>query len=67
MNRLRSALWPPLFNAPADPWMVARLAADPLPYAAAGATWWLPEFVPGVRLDTVRGVLRGGPASPGGG
>ncbi|WP_199432102.1 LLM class flavin-dependent oxidoreductase [Qaidamihabitans albus] len=41
--------------------------ADPLPYAAAGATWWLPEFPPGVPLDTVRGVLRDGPASPGGG
>jgi alkanesulfonate monooxygenase SsuD/methylene tetrahydromethanopterin reductase-like flavin-dependent oxidoreductase (luciferase family) len=40
--------------------------ADPLPYAAAGATWWLPEFEPGVPLDTVRGVLRDGPASPGG-
>ncbi|MGW4408622.1 LLM class flavin-dependent oxidoreductase [Nonomuraea sp. NPDC004702] len=34
---------------------------DPLPYAAAGATWWLTEFDPGVRLDTVRGVLRDGP------
>lgn len=40
--------------------------ADPLPYAAVGATWWLPEFPPGVPLDTVRGVLRDGPASPGG-
>ncbi|MER6003703.1 LLM class flavin-dependent oxidoreductase [Nonomuraea angiospora] len=40
--------------------------ADPLPYAAAGATWWLTEFDPGVRLDTVRGVLRDGPANPGG-
>ncbi|MFF7244452.1 LLM class flavin-dependent oxidoreductase [Embleya sp. NPDC008237] len=39
---------------------------DPLPYAAAGATWWMPEFDPGVPLDTVRGVLRDGPASPGG-
>ncbi|GAA3228834.1 hypothetical protein GCM10020216_045460 [Nonomuraea helvata] len=39
---------------------------DPLPYAAAGATWWLTEFDPGVRLDTVRGVLRDGPANPGG-
>ncbi|AQZ61277.1 luciferase [[Actinomadura] parvosata subsp. kistnae] len=39
---------------------------DPLPYAAAGATWWLPEFYPGVRLDTVRGVLRDGPAGLGG-
>jgi alkanesulfonate monooxygenase SsuD/methylene tetrahydromethanopterin reductase-like flavin-dependent oxidoreductase (luciferase family) len=40
--------------------------ADPLPYAEAGATWWLPEFDPGVPLDTVLGVLRDGPASPGG-
>lgn len=40
--------------------------ADPLPYAAVGATWWLPEFPPGVRLDTVRGVIRNGPADPGG-
>jgi alkanesulfonate monooxygenase SsuD/methylene tetrahydromethanopterin reductase-like flavin-dependent oxidoreductase (luciferase family) len=39
---------------------------DPLPYAAAGATWWLTEFEPGVPLDTVRGVLRDGPASPDG-
>jgi alkanesulfonate monooxygenase SsuD/methylene tetrahydromethanopterin reductase-like flavin-dependent oxidoreductase (luciferase family) len=37
------------------------LDADPLPYAAAGATWWLVEFDPGVPLDTVRGVLRDGP------
>ncbi len=34
------------------------LGVDPEPYAKAGATWWLPEFEPGVRLDTVRGVLR---------
>jgi alkanesulfonate monooxygenase SsuD/methylene tetrahydromethanopterin reductase-like flavin-dependent oxidoreductase (luciferase family) len=40
--------------------------ADPRPYAAAGATWCLAEFDPGVPLDTVRGVLRDGPASPGG-
>jgi alkanesulfonate monooxygenase SsuD/methylene tetrahydromethanopterin reductase-like flavin-dependent oxidoreductase (luciferase family) len=40
--------------------------ADPRPYAAAGATWWLPEFEPGVPLDTVRGVLRDGPADLGG-
>lgn len=38
--------------------------ADPQPYAAAGVTWWLPEFQPGVPLDTVRGVLRDGPADP---
>lgn len=38
------------------------LGVDPEPYGRAGATWWLPEFDPGVRLDTVRGVLRDGPA-----
>lgn len=36
---------------------------DPEPYAKAGATWWLPELEPGARLDTVRGVLRDGPAA----
>jgi alkanesulfonate monooxygenase SsuD/methylene tetrahydromethanopterin reductase-like flavin-dependent oxidoreductase (luciferase family) len=41
------------------------LGVDPVPYADAGATWWLPEFEPGVDLDTVRGVLRDGPASSG--
>jgi alkanesulfonate monooxygenase SsuD/methylene tetrahydromethanopterin reductase-like flavin-dependent oxidoreductase (luciferase family) len=40
--------------------------ADPMPWAAAGATWWLPEFEPGVSLDTVRAALRDGPASPSG-
>jgi len=39
------------------------LGVDPEPYAKAGATWWLPEFEPGVRLDTVRGLLRDGPAA----
>lgn len=43
------------------------LGADPLPYAAVGATWWLPELPPGVPLDTVRGVIRDGPAVSGGG
>jgi alkanesulfonate monooxygenase SsuD/methylene tetrahydromethanopterin reductase-like flavin-dependent oxidoreductase (luciferase family) len=38
------------------------VGVDPLPYASAGATWWLPEFEPGVALDTVQGVLRDGPA-----
>ncbi|NRQ35898.1 LLM class flavin-dependent oxidoreductase [Nonomuraea sp. NN258] len=38
------------------------LGTDPEPYVRAGATWWLPEFDPGVRLDVVRGVLRDGPA-----
>ncbi|WP_157254276.1 LLM class flavin-dependent oxidoreductase [Nonomuraea typhae] len=38
------------------------LTADPEPYAKAGATWWLPEFEPGVRPAVVRGVIRDGPA-----
>ncbi|MET7733395.1 LLM class flavin-dependent oxidoreductase [Streptomyces sp. NPDC005402] len=38
------------------------LGVDPGPYARAGVTWWLSELEPGVRLDTVRGVLRDGPA-----
>jgi hypothetical protein len=38
------------------------VGVDPLPFASAGATWWLPEFEPGVALDTVLGVLRDGPA-----
>jgi alkanesulfonate monooxygenase SsuD/methylene tetrahydromethanopterin reductase-like flavin-dependent oxidoreductase (luciferase family) len=39
--------------------------ADPTPYAAAGATWWLVE-VPShpVSVDQVRGVIRDGPATP---
>lgn len=40
------------------------LDADPLPYAAAGATWWLPEVDPGVSLDTMRGLIHDGPAQP---
>ncbi|MFF0078657.1 LLM class flavin-dependent oxidoreductase [Streptomyces canus] len=39
------------------------LGVDPEPYARAGATWWLPELEPGVRLDTVRGMLRDGPVA----
>ncbi|PWK84938.1 hypothetical protein C8D88_107145 [Lentzea atacamensis] len=38
---------------------------DLVPYADAGATWWLAEFDPDtVSLDQVRGVLRDGPAVP---
>jgi alkanesulfonate monooxygenase SsuD/methylene tetrahydromethanopterin reductase-like flavin-dependent oxidoreductase (luciferase family) len=38
------------------------VGVDPQPYVKAGATWWLPEFVPEqVSLDQVRGVLRNGP------
>jgi alkanesulfonate monooxygenase SsuD/methylene tetrahydromethanopterin reductase-like flavin-dependent oxidoreductase (luciferase family) len=34
---------------------------DPMPYAAAGATWWLVGFDPEtVTIDMVRGVLRDG-------
>lgn len=36
---------------------------DPEPYARAGATWWLPELDPGIRIDAVRGVLRDGPVA----
>ena len=37
--------------------------ADPAPYRAAGATWWVVDF-PGdaVSVDLVRGVIRDGPA-----
>ncbi|MGD8169061.1 LLM class flavin-dependent oxidoreductase [Herbiconiux sp. P16] len=42
------------------------VGVDPEPYARVGATWWLPEFDPDVQLDVVRGVLRDGPAEPGG-
>ena len=38
------------------------LGVDPEPFAKAGTTWWLPEVDPGAPLDTVRGVLRDGPA-----
>ncbi|WP_069163772.1 LLM class flavin-dependent oxidoreductase [Nocardia altamirensis] len=34
---------------------------DLAPYVAAGATWWMAEFPPGVALDQVRGALRDGP------
>jgi alkanesulfonate monooxygenase SsuD/methylene tetrahydromethanopterin reductase-like flavin-dependent oxidoreductase (luciferase family) len=55
-----------LRTEPSEPFdVVADLppGADPAPYAAAGATWWLVDF-PGddVTVDLVRGVLRDGPA-----
>jgi alkanesulfonate monooxygenase SsuD/methylene tetrahydromethanopterin reductase-like flavin-dependent oxidoreductase (luciferase family) len=41
------------------------IGVDAVPYAKAGATWWLPEFAPeAVSLDAVRGVLRDGPMAP---
>jgi alkanesulfonate monooxygenase SsuD/methylene tetrahydromethanopterin reductase-like flavin-dependent oxidoreductase (luciferase family) len=53
---------------PAGPYDIAVAlppGTNPAPYAAAGATWWLPEFDPAtVSLDQVRGVLRDGPATP---
>jgi alkanesulfonate monooxygenase SsuD/methylene tetrahydromethanopterin reductase-like flavin-dependent oxidoreductase (luciferase family) len=49
---------------PAAPYdVVAALppGADPAPYAAAGATWWLVEFPwDAVSSDQVRGVIRDG-------
>lgn len=51
-----------------DPYDIAvgiPLDVDPLPYAAAGATWWLPEVEPGTSVDTVRGLIHDGPAQPG--
>jgi alkanesulfonate monooxygenase SsuD/methylene tetrahydromethanopterin reductase-like flavin-dependent oxidoreductase (luciferase family) len=36
--------------------------ADPAPYAAAGATWWVMDFpADAVTVDQVRGVIRDGP------
>lgn len=49
--------------APHDVAVALPPGTDPQPYAAAGATWWLPEFDPeALSLDHVRGVLRDGPA-----
>jgi hypothetical protein len=39
--------------------------ADPAPYAAAGATWWLVEFpAHGTTADLVRAAIRDGPYPP---
>lgn len=36
---------------------------DPVPYGAAGATWWVVDFpADAVSVDSVRGVIRDGPA-----
>jgi alkanesulfonate monooxygenase SsuD/methylene tetrahydromethanopterin reductase-like flavin-dependent oxidoreductase (luciferase family) len=50
-------------TAPFDIVVGPPAGADPSPWARAGATWWLPEFPPGVSLDEVRGVLRDGPGA----
>ena len=49
-------------TAPYDIAVSLPPGTDPAPYAEAGATWWLTEFEPDVRIDQVRGVLRDGPA-----
>jgi hypothetical protein len=39
------------------------LGTDPMPYAEAGATWWMPDLAPDtLSLGQVRGVIRDGPA-----
>ena len=48
-------------DAPYDIVAGIPLGADPEPYVKAGATWWMPDFLPGVTVDQVRGVLRDGP------
>jgi alkanesulfonate monooxygenase SsuD/methylene tetrahydromethanopterin reductase-like flavin-dependent oxidoreductase (luciferase family) len=48
--------------APYDIAVGLPVGVDPVPYAEAGATWWMPEFAPDVvSLDGVRAVLRDGP------
>jgi hypothetical protein len=52
-------------TAPYDIAVALPPGADPVPFAKAGATWWLTDFEPeSVSLDQVRGVLRDGPAVP---
>src|SRR5919106_1583581 len=51
-------------TAPYDIAVGLPLGVDPVPYLNVGATWWMPEFPPGVSLDTVRSVLHDGPAEP---
>ena len=41
------------------------VGVDPLPYAAAGATWWLPEFAPGVALQDIVNAVNEVGAAPG--
>ncbi|MEU7895187.1 LLM class flavin-dependent oxidoreductase [Nonomuraea sp. NPDC049152] len=50
--------------APYDIAVALPPGTDPAPYARAGATWWMVEFPWGaVSVDSVRGVLREGPAA----
>jgi alkanesulfonate monooxygenase SsuD/methylene tetrahydromethanopterin reductase-like flavin-dependent oxidoreductase (luciferase family) len=48
--------------APFDIAVEIPAGADPGPWAATGATWWLAEIEPGTPADTVRGLVRDGPA-----
>jgi alkanesulfonate monooxygenase SsuD/methylene tetrahydromethanopterin reductase-like flavin-dependent oxidoreductase (luciferase family) len=50
-------------TVPFDLGVALSPGTDPMPYAEAGATWWMAEFAPGVSLDQVRGVVRDGPPS----
>jgi alkanesulfonate monooxygenase SsuD/methylene tetrahydromethanopterin reductase-like flavin-dependent oxidoreductase (luciferase family) len=50
-------------TAPYDVAVGLPLGTDPLPYAEAGATWWMPDLaLDTLSPDHVRGVVRDGPA-----
>jgi hypothetical protein len=50
-------------TAPHDVAVGLPLGTDPMPYAEAGATWWMPDLAPDtLSLDQVRGVIHYGPA-----
>jgi alkanesulfonate monooxygenase SsuD/methylene tetrahydromethanopterin reductase-like flavin-dependent oxidoreductase (luciferase family) len=50
-------------TAPYDVAVGLPPGTDPMPYAEAGATWWMPDLAPDtLSLDQVRGVIRDGPA-----
>jgi alkanesulfonate monooxygenase SsuD/methylene tetrahydromethanopterin reductase-like flavin-dependent oxidoreductase (luciferase family) len=50
-------------TAPYDVAVGLPLGTDPMSYAEAGATWWMPDLAPDtVSRDQVRGVVRDGPA-----
>jgi alkanesulfonate monooxygenase SsuD/methylene tetrahydromethanopterin reductase-like flavin-dependent oxidoreductase (luciferase family) len=48
-------------TAPYDIAVELPPGSDLVPYAEAGATWWMTALEPGVSRDEVRGVLREGP------
>jgi alkanesulfonate monooxygenase SsuD/methylene tetrahydromethanopterin reductase-like flavin-dependent oxidoreductase (luciferase family) len=50
-------------TAPYDVAIGLPLGTDPMPYAEAGATWWMPDLAPDtLSRDQIRGVVRDGPA-----